>query len=443
MWILTIRSPSSEPREYSLKTGKSSIGRKPDNDIVIADESASRQHAEIHCHADLVVVVDLASRNGTFVNRERLTQPRVLRPDDQIRIGQYVGSIAFHDDATAPDLVTALSSTQPLTRDLLLESVDQHAVMLYEVSSRLNTILDLSTALQEVSRLMRVSMGAERCEVILADRFSQLAELGFPTSIAQQAIQQKSIVVIPDVTALADQSAGKSALLLRIRSVLCVPIMIEVEVVGLIYVYKTDPASRPFDQHDVQLAVAISHQAALTIQRTRLLAKAEALEQLAIVDSLTGLHNRRHIFELAEHEFHRARRYKRPLSAMMLDIDSFKQVNDVYGHAAGDQVLRVMAARCRENLRDIDLMGRYGGDEFVVLLIESDLDTARNIAERLRRCLADAPVDTDQGPLNITVSLGIAAYSEDCPDMAILLNQADAALYRAKHAGRNRLEVYP
>jgi len=441
MWVLTIRSPSSEPRDYVLKAGKNIVGRKPDNDIVIADESASRVHAEIHCHADLVVAVDLGSTNGTFVNRERLTQPHVLRPEDQIRIGQHVATIAFRDDKTASDLVAALSGTQPLTRDLLLESVDQHAVLLYEVASRLNTILDLEVALHEVSKLMRVSMGAEKSEVILAERFGQLAELGFPTSIAHQAIEQRSVVVLANIPAQAEQTWGKSALLLGIRSALCVPVMIGEEIAALIYVYKTDPASRPFDQHDVQLAVAISHQAALTIQRTRLLEKARALEQRAIIDGLTGLHNRQHFLELADIEFQRARRYQHPLSAAMLDIDYFKQANDTYGHTVGDQVLQAVAARCQKNLRDIDAVGRYGGDEFVVLLPESDLNGARIAAEHLRRCIADIPVDTDRGPLNVTISLGVAALTDDYPHMAALLNEADAALYRAKNAGRNQVAV--
>src|SRR3990172_2619826 len=440
MLILTVRSPSNEPREYIVKPGKTTVGRKLDNDIVIADESASRLHAEIYCQADIAVIVNMGSRNGTFVNRERLTQPHALRPEDQIRIGQHVVSIAFRDDRTAADLIAALARTQPLTRELLLESVDQHAVLLYEVASRLNTILDLKTALQEVSNLMRVSMGAEKCEVVLADRFDQLAELGFPTSIAQQAIEQHSVVVTPDVSSQADQILGQSARLLGIRTMLCVPVMIGEEVAALIYVYKTDPASRPFDQHDVQLAVAISHQAALTIQRTHLLEKAQLLEQWAITDSLTGLHNRRHFLELAELEFHRARRYQHPLSAMMLDIDHFKRVNDTYSHALGDQVIQAVAALCRENLRDIDLMGRYGGDEFVALVPEVNLDDARKAAERLRKIIADAPIDTERGPLNITISIGVVALAPDYLDFASLLNQADAALYTAKNAGRNRVE---
>ena len=123
--------------------------------------------------------------------------------------------------------------------------------------------------MQEVSSLLLELMGAEKCEVIPSESFDQLGELGFPTSIAQQAIDQRSVVVIPDLSALTEQFPSQSALLLRIRSILCVPVLIEEQVAALIYVYKTDPASRPFDENDVQLAVAISHQTALTIQRSR------------------------------------------------------------------------------------------------------------------------------------------------------------------------------
>jgi diguanylate cyclase (GGDEF)-like protein len=103
--------------------------------------------------------------------------------------------------------------------------------------------------------------------------------------------------------------------------------------------------------------------------------------------------------------------------------------------------LQAVAARCQKNLRDIDAVGRYGGDEFVVLLPESDLNGARSTGERLRRCIADIPVDTDRGPLNVTISLGVAALTDDYPHMAALLNEADAALYRAKNAGRNQVAV--
>jgi diguanylate cyclase (GGDEF)-like protein len=125
----------------------------------------------------------------------------------------------------------------------------------------------------------------------------------------------------------------------------------------------------------------------------------------------------------------------------MLDIDHFKQVNDTYGHAVGDQVLRAVARRCRESLRGIDLLGRYGGEEFAALLPEDELAGARRAAERLRQHIANAPVDTERGLLNITISLGAAAVSEGCPDLTALLDRADAAMYAAKKAGRNRVET--
>lgn len=272
MWIVTIRSPKGEPREYVLKPGKTTIGRRSDSDIPLPDESASRSHAEIHYDPKdtSLVIVDAGSTNGTFVNRERMTQPRRVGVEDQIRIGQHVLTLARRETEPKPGAKTdSLPGTQPLTRDLLLESLDHHAVLLYEVASRLNTVIDLDTALREVSDMMRVAMGADKCQVILAERFGQLHDLGFPVSIARLALDQRSAVIIPD--AQADPQLGKSTLLMRIRSAMCVPVMSGEKVVALIYVYKTRPLARPFDQNDLQLAVAISHQAALTIQRTRLL----------------------------------------------------------------------------------------------------------------------------------------------------------------------------
>lgn len=271
MWIVRIRSPKGEPREYILKPGKTIIGRKSDSDIPLPDESASRAHAEIVLDPtdQHIIISDAGSTNGTFVNRERLIQPRRVGPEDQVRIGQHVLTVTRRD--TEPKLGSAatLPGTQPLTRDLLLESLDHHAVLMYEVSGRLNTVIDLETALREVSDLMRVAMGADKCQVILSERFGLLHDLGFPVSIARMALDQRSAVIIPD--AQADPHLGKSTLLMRIRSAMCVPVMSGEKVMALIYVYKTRPLARPFDQSDLQLAVAISHQASLTIQRTRLL----------------------------------------------------------------------------------------------------------------------------------------------------------------------------
>ncbi len=214
-----------------------------------------------------------------------------------------------------------------------------------------------------------------------------------------------------------------------------VPIVARGKIIGSLYL--TDKVNdQPFTQEDEALMVRLATDAASAIENARLF---EEVQQLAATDSLTGLHNRRHWLELAGREFERARRYGRPLAAIMLDVDHFKQVNDAYGHAIGDQVLRLMASRCRENLREIDLLGRYGGEEFAALLPENDLDSTRNAAERLRQCVAEAPFDTLRGPLTITISVGVAALTASCPELPDLLNQADAAMYAAKAAGRNRV----
>ena len=440
MWILTVRSPSSAPIEYVVKPGRNTLGRKPDNHVVIVDESASRQHAEIYCQNDLAVLTDLGSLNGTFVNRERLTKPHVLVPEDQIRIGQCVISLVLRNEGGSSELEAALSGTRPLTRDVLLEAIDQQALFLDAVAARLTVILDLETALQEISELTRVAVAADKCGVILSDHFDGLQELELPGFITQQAIEQRSVVIIPDLLSQTEQTRSDN-LRPAIRSVLCVPVIIEGEVAALIYAYKTDAHPRPFDRHDLQLVVISSRQAGLTVQRAKLAERSRALEQLAITDSLTGLPNRRQILGLAEIEFERARRFKDPLTMLIMDLDDLKQINDVYGHLVGDQALRTVAERSRQQLREVDSMGRFGGDEFVVLLVGTDLKGGCVVAERIRQSITEAPISIPGGSLRLTTSLGIAALRDQCSDVTDLFNQADSALIKAKRTGKNQVIV--
>jgi diguanylate cyclase (GGDEF)-like protein len=172
---------------------------------------------------------------------------------------------------------------------------------------------------------------------------------------------------------------------------------------------------------------------------TALKSALEEVERLAFTDALTGLYNRRHLFLLADREFQRARRYQLPLSAMMLDIDEFKRVNDTYGHVIGDQVLQRVADCCRKELRGVDVIGRYGGDEFVALLPETGLSAACQVAERLRKTIAERVLDTKTGRVTVTVSLGVAVLDDEHLTPESLLDRADKALYIAKQNGRNRV----
>ena len=169
----------------------------------------------------------------------------------------------------------------------------------------------------------------------------------------------------------------------------------------------------------------------------------DELHHTANTDPLTLIANRRHFFEVAGTELARAQRYNHPLSLLLLDIDYFKNINDQYGHHAGDQVLKFFATFYRENLRRIDFIARFGGEEFIVLLPETGLSEAAMLAERLRSRLADEIIYTlpEEKSLNITVSTGISLFEGAGDTIQTLLSRADEALYRAKRQGRNRCEI--
>jgi diguanylate cyclase (GGDEF)-like protein len=174
-------------------------------------------------------------------------------------------------------------------------------------------------------------------------------------------------------------------------------------------------------------------------QVTDLVRRADEWEDLASVDGLTGLFNRRHFLELAESEWSRFDRYDRPLSLMMIDIDRFKAINDRFGHDVGDRVIEHVAALCREGKRASDTVARIGGEEFVMLLPETPLDSAHLVAERLRRRIADTPLLDAAARVALTASIGVAEADGRTGDIAALMKRADEALYQAKHAGRDRV----
>jgi diguanylate cyclase (GGDEF)-like protein/PAS domain S-box-containing protein len=166
------------------------------------------------------------------------------------------------------------------------------------------------------------------------------------------------------------------------------------------------------------------------------------LERQARTDPLTGCANRRHFMELAEHELARARRYTEEVSVLMLDLDHFKEINDRYGHQAGDLTLQRLVQICQSTLRAEDTVGRLGGEEFAILLPESARNKALEVAERLCRAVAAADVPLEgKAPLRFTTSIGVATLAQEDSDIGVVLGRADKALYEAKSAGRNRVVV--
>jgi diguanylate cyclase (GGDEF)-like protein len=169
----------------------------------------------------------------------------------------------------------------------------------------------------------------------------------------------------------------------------------------------------------------------------------EALERLAITDELTGARNRRYVRERLDQECERAARYRIPLSCIMLDVDDFKVVNDSWGHAAGDGVLKELCRRIYRHIRKVDLLARYGGEEFVVLLPQTGMSGAMLEAERIRKALANAPFEQLPPGMRVTASLGVALFDPKTMEGGEdLLKAADTALYRAKSLGKNRCEAF-
>jgi diguanylate cyclase (GGDEF)-like protein len=172
---------------------------------------------------------------------------------------------------------------------------------------------------------------------------------------------------------------------------------------------------------------------------TDLIRHAEKLEKLATVDSLTGLWNRRQFLTLAEAEWSRFQRYHRPLAMLMLDIDHFKSVNDRFGHANGDAALIEVAKRCADGRRDSDIIGRIGGEEFAVMLPETDVAQALIVAERIRQWVESHPITLNNTKVPLTISIGIASAGVSMSGIDALMRASDAALYKAKSQGRNQI----
>jgi len=440
MWIVTVRGPATDTDEFAMPAGKLTIGQLTGNDIVLADEAAAREHAvlELVPETDSLYVADLGSSKGTFVNHERITHPTLLSSSDQIRIGQHVIRV-FRRAADSQDVVTSQAESQPITRDLVLEALDEHAVLLLEVSERLNSITRLASALEGVSNLMGKALGVDQCHVLLAAQFSHSAERGVPASIAQQAIDERAVIAIPAIERRADHDLNQGTGTRGLRSTICAPVFVDQEVAALVVIHKPRRTARLLSPEDVSLAVAISHEVSLTIQRAQLIEKSQALKTLTTTDALTQVFGRDHFLALGEQELKRARQHQRPMSVIIADIDHFRQVNEFHSLAAGDEVIRAVAARCRLAVRQTDWVGRYGGDEIAIVAL-SDLRAACAIAERLRKQVAGSAIYTENGLVQVTISLGVASLGPTSADLASILTEAEAALRRAKLAGRDRVE---
>ncbi len=222
-----------------------------------------------------------------------------------------------------------------------------------------------------------------------------------------------------------------------INSAIIVPFKSRGSLLGVLAAFRVKP--HVFGQEDMDLLVSVSEHVAVALDNARLYSE---VKLMAITDGLTGLYNHRYFRERLKDEVTRASRYSRPLSVVMIDIDSFKRYNDAHGHPMGDMLLRTLADILKSGIRNSDMVARYGGEEFVVILSETPEDMAVKTAERLRQSVESHKFlngETQPGG-RVTVSLGVASLGKDGPDE--LVKRADLALYKAKNTGKNRVVNY-
>ncbi len=212
------------------------------------------------------------------------------------------------------------------------------------------------------------------------------------------------------------------------RSIACLPIVVYKDVIGVINVTNKRDETH-FSEVDLVMLKAITDQAAVAINKAQLL-------EMAVTDFLTGLYIRRYFLVRLQDELYRAERHNKVFSVIMADIDKFKNVNDMYGHSAGDRVLKEVGKFFQKNMRHEDIVARYGGEEFVIFLPEADKKAAYILAERLRKKFSQIKLDNFPNP---SISIGIATFPEDGKDIESLINNADTAMYSAKGKGRNQV----
>jgi diguanylate cyclase (GGDEF)-like protein len=229
----------------------------------------------------------------------------------------------------------------------------------------------------------------------------------------------------------------------RTKSFISLPLKNRERLVGVLNLAdKRDDSS--FTEADLNLVQSFANQAVLMIDRTAVLERAGQLEKLSVTDPLTGLYNRRFLETRLEEERSRSQRQVQSFSVILADLDNFKLYNDICGHLAGDKALRKAAVLMRRSAREMDLVVRYGGEEFCLILPNTGKKESLFVAERLRRSIESDifPGETNLPLGRLTVSLGVAAYPEDGDAIHDLLHAADLALYRAKDLGRNRTVLY-
>ena len=470
------------------------VGRSDQADVEVFNTSVSRQHLEISWHQGKLQIVDLGSSYGTWIEDEQLVPQAavILGVDTEIKLGnlsmwyelrrgdesQELFQTCFHPPDVSDETelsseindfrVKLLSMLQDNFGDdtlnvQLIKNIDtelhelisaqelrlKEQRILNSISHILNRSLSSSELLKTSLNLVSKVLNADRGCVVLRDdsedgfqvlasrHFENLAWSSnkgskiFSQKLVSRCFDQNKIIIIGDselnetLTDLhaVEQGGG--------RSVVVIPLVQDSEVVGVIYL-DNQQKSHVFNQQQIPFLTTFAAHTSIALYNT-------LLYKRAITDDLTQLFTRQHIDEALIEAIIKAQESNGKLSLLILDLDHFKNINDTYGHTTGDEVLKVFSNIICTQIREHDIAGRFGGEEFIVILTDSNAEQAFETAEKIRMALADETIVKDNYTVQVTTSIGVATYQTHHGENALLLlDDADSAMYEAKKQGRNR-----
>jgi diguanylate cyclase (GGDEF)-like protein len=327
-----------------------------------------------------------------------------------------------------------------------LEKSQAQIETIYETSRKLGEILNLEEVVDELLNIVQKILGYRFCSIFILNdsntlsllgeieegkkiKYSEPVEKGLKGTLEKVTATGKPVRIFDLVRALGHQRESD-----EFKSLLAVPMISRGRVTGVLEA-KSKRMGAFLDQ-DEKIFSILAGSAALAIENASLHQKTK---ELTIVDELTGMYNYRYFIKKLSQEIKRAERYKQHLSLLLIDIDWFKRCNDTHGHLFGNKVLRELAQRIKDSVRDVDVVSRYGGEEFAVILPQTNKKDAQTIGERIRHRVESTDFVVEEGGLlvKVTVSLGVATYPENGTTPEHLIEKVDQALYLAKGRGKN------
>ncbi len=411
---------------------------------------------------DEVVGKSATTLYGFFGN----IRPIVKDFDKALKTGQPVSKEIYSALHVGKILYTAFSMGENQVAVIFKEIEDQEKVLLAEkkhrdymdtlatITSALNKTIKLDEVLDIILASMEKFVPFDAADITLIQdnrlkmaRYSGYEKFGLEDFAKNFEVRLDEMLtthwMLENKTQLIIADTSNSDLWTTfpevnwIKSYLGIPIFMKGQLTGFLNFLSAKKGF--YENFIVDQIIPFTEQAAFAIENSRLY---KEVQELAVVDPLTKAYNRRGFAEIANREIEISHRFFRPLSLLFLDIDHFKEVNDVFGHAVGDQILFEIAERCRNSIRNVDVVSRHGGEEFLVLLMETGLTDGLRTARRIQAIIKDYPFQTVAGPISITVSVGVAEFNHQVEGLDALIHNADMALYKAKSSGRNQVIAF-